>query len=93
VHPQDHPEKIQPGANAQFDPEGESSSQQVGVKASDAQRNLVRCRNQRGEGSTAHQTGKSPGSNSGLPQEAEGETDHLPETTQVQGAGWKYCAM
>jgi hypothetical protein len=30
------------------------------------------------EGSTAHQTGKNPGSNSGLPQDAEGELDHLP---------------
>jgi hypothetical protein len=34
--------------------------------------------NQRGEGSTTHQTGKNLGSNSGLPQEAEGELDHLP---------------
>jgi hypothetical protein len=31
------------------------------------------------EGNTAYQTGKNLGSNSGLPQEAEGETDHLPE--------------
>jgi hypothetical protein len=37
----------------------------------------VRCRNQQGEGSTTHQTGKNLGSNSGLPQEAEGELDHL----------------
>jgi hypothetical protein len=48
------------------------------VRASDAQWNPVRCRNQRGEGSTTHQTGKNLGSNSGLLQEAEGETDHLP---------------
>jgi hypothetical protein len=32
----------------------------------------VRHRNQQGEGSTTHQTGKNPGSNSDLPQEAEG---------------------
>jgi hypothetical protein len=37
----------------------------------------VRCRNQ-GEESTTHQ---SLGSNADLPQEAEGETDHLPVTT------------
>jgi hypothetical protein len=37
---------------------------------------------QQGVGSTAHQTGKNPGLNSGLPQEAEGETDHLPETPE-----------
>jgi hypothetical protein len=43
--------------------------------------NLVRPRNQQGERSTIHQIGKNPGSNSGLPQEAEGETDHLSETT------------
>jgi hypothetical protein len=48
------------------------------VKALDAQQNPVRHRNQRGVGSTAHQTGKNTGSNSGLPQEAEGEPDHLP---------------
>jgi hypothetical protein len=41
----------------------------------------VRHRNQPGEGSTACQTGKYPGSNSGLFQEAEGETDHHPEIT------------
>jgi hypothetical protein len=59
---------------------GDSSSLWVGVRASDTQQNPVRCRNQLGEGSTAHQTGKNPGSYSGLPQEAEGETDHLPES-------------
>jgi hypothetical protein len=47
------------------------------VRALDAQQNSVRCRNEQGEGSTTHQTGKNPGSNSGLPQEAEEETDHL----------------
>jgi hypothetical protein len=31
-------------------------------------------------GRTTCSTGKNPGSNSGLPQEAEGEIDHLPET-------------
>jgi hypothetical protein len=82
----------------------DSSSQWVRVKALDAQWNLVRHRNQQGEGSTAHQTGKNLGSNSGLPQEAEGETELLRETdskhllwwshvSQVRGAGWKYCAI
>jgi hypothetical protein len=81
-----------------------SSSWWVGVKAWDAQWKLVRLRNQQGEGSTTHQSAKNPGSNLGLPQEAEGETDHLPETasnhllgwscvSQVQGAGQKYCVM
>jgi hypothetical protein len=63
-------------------------------------------RNLRGKGNTAHQTGKNPGSNSGLPQEAEGETDHLPvrhpsnrllagenRVSQVWGVGWKYSAV
>jgi hypothetical protein len=31
-------------------------------------------------GEQHHQIGKNPGLNSDLPQEAEGETDHLPET-------------
>jgi hypothetical protein len=57
---------------------GDSSSWWVGVRVSDAQQNPVRHRNQRGEGSTAHQTGKNPGSSSDLPQEAEGKPDHLP---------------
>jgi hypothetical protein len=48
------------------------------VRASDAQWNPVRCRNQRREGSTTHQTGENLGLNSDLHQEAEGETDHLP---------------
>jgi hypothetical protein len=48
------------------------------VRALDAQRNPVRCRNQRGKGSIAHQTGRNLGSNSGLPPEAEGELDHFP---------------
>jgi hypothetical protein len=46
--------------------------------ASDAQQNPVKCRNQQREGNTSHQTDKNPGSNSDLPQEAEGEPDHLP---------------
>jgi hypothetical protein len=41
-----------------------------------AQRNLKRLRNQLG--SPTYQTGKNLGSNSGLPQEAEGESDQLP---------------
>jgi hypothetical protein len=44
----------------------------------------VRHRSQQRERSTTHQTGKNPDSNSGLPQEAEGETDHLPETASNQ---------
>jgi hypothetical protein len=40
----------------------------------------VRCRNQGGEGTTAHQTGKNTGLNLSLLQEAEGEIDHLQET-------------
>jgi hypothetical protein len=50
------------------------SSQRVKVKASEAQWN------QWGEESTACQTGKNLGLNSGLPWEAEGETGHLPGT-------------
>jgi hypothetical protein len=57
---------------------GASSSQRVRVRASNAQQNPLRCRNRLR--STDLHTGKSLGSNSGLPQEAEGETDHLPET-------------
>jgi hypothetical protein len=79
VHPPDHWEEIPPGANGQLDLEGDSSSWQVGVRALDAQWNPVRHRNQLEN--ITHQTGKNPGSNSDLPQEAEGETDHLPETT------------
>jgi hypothetical protein len=97
--------EVPPGINGQLDPEGESSSWQVGVSASDTQWNLVRHRNQQGEGSTAHQTCKNLGSNSGLPQEAEGDTDPLPmrhpkppflrgsHVSQLQKAVWKYCAM
>jgi hypothetical protein len=102
VHPLDHREKIPLGANGQLDPEGDSSFWGVRVKASDTQRIPVRCRNQ--PGSAAHHTGKNPGSNSGLLQEAERETDHLLETasnhllwwsrvSQVQTGGQKYCAM
>jgi hypothetical protein len=85
---------------------GDSSSRLVGVRASDAQWNPVRCRNQRGEGSTTHQNGKNLASNSGLPHEAEGELDHFlmrqvsnclflgwNHVSQVQGAGWKYCVV
>jgi hypothetical protein len=72
------------------------------VKALDPQQNSVRHRNE--PGSTTHQIGKNLSSNSGLPQEAEGETDHLPETASnhifgakpwlsVSGEGQKYCAM
>jgi hypothetical protein len=75
-----HQSEIPQGANGQLDLEGDSSSQRVRARASDAQRNPVRRRNQQGEETTAHQTDKKPGSNSDLPQEAEGETDHLPET-------------
>jgi hypothetical protein len=44
-----------------------------------AQKNLER--NQ--PGSPAHQTGKNPGSNSGLPQEAEGNSDPLSKCTLI----------
>jgi hypothetical protein len=62
--PQDCQKEIPPGANWQLDPDGDSSSWQVRVRASDAQWNSVRHRNQWEEGSTAHQTGKNLGSNS-----------------------------
>jgi hypothetical protein len=42
--------KIPPGVNGQLDPEGNSSSQRVGVRALHAHWNPVRHRNQRGEG-------------------------------------------
>jgi hypothetical protein len=78
VLPLDCQEEIPPGTNGQLDSEGDGSSWRIGVRALDTQWNPVRRRNQLG--STAHQIGKNPGLNSGLPQEAEGETDHLPET-------------
>jgi hypothetical protein len=53
--------------------------------------NPVRHKNQRGEGSAIGQTGKNLGSNSGLPQEAEGETDHLPEPATNHILGVKPC--
>jgi hypothetical protein len=77
----------------------------VGVRALIIQQNPVRCRNQGEEGNTTHQTGKNPGSNSGLPQEAEREIEHLPMRhprnclfgvklcLSVQRAGWKNCAV
>jgi hypothetical protein len=43
-----------------------------------AQRNLEMLGNQ--SGSPTHQTGKNPGSNSDLPQEAEGESDQFLKT-------------
>jgi hypothetical protein len=72
--------------------------------ASDAQWNPVKHRNPVRERSTTCQTGKNTGSNSGLPQEAKGETDplqmrqssnHLFSETisQVQGVEQKYCAV
>jgi hypothetical protein len=71
----------------------DSSSQRFGVMASHAQWNLVRCRKQWGEGSTACQTGKIPGSNSGLAQEAGGEIDHFPEATSNCLLGWNYVSQ
>jgi hypothetical protein len=68
-----------------------------------AQRKLERFRNQLG--SPTHQTGNNLGSNSGLSQKAEGESDQLSKVTlvttfwgwnhafRVQGAEWKYCAV
>jgi hypothetical protein len=55
-----------------------------------AQKNLERLGNQ--TGSTAHYTGKNPGSNSDLPQEAEGESDQLSICTLVTAfLGVKPC--
>jgi hypothetical protein len=71
-------QEIPPGTNRHLDPEGDSSSHRVRVRASNDKQNPVWCRNQREERSTAHQIGKNLGSNSGLPQVAEGDTDHLP---------------
>jgi hypothetical protein len=55
------------------------------------------------EGSGAHQTGKNPGSNSGLPQEAERESNQQPVrhpsnlllgwNRVSQGVGQRYCAV
>jgi hypothetical protein len=54
----------------------------------------VRRRSQQGKGSTAHQTGKNPGSNSDLLQEAEGEPDHLPMGhTSTCHFGVKLCLL
>jgi hypothetical protein len=64
VHPPDHQEEIPPSANGQLDPEGDSFSQKVRARVSDAQRNPLRHRNQLR--STALHTGKNPDSNSGL---------------------------
>jgi hypothetical protein len=57
--------------------QGEGASLQVS-QVPVAQRNPERLGNQLG--SPTHQTGKNLGSNSGLPQEAEGESDQFPET-------------
>jgi hypothetical protein len=69
-HPPDCQEKILLGTNGQLDPEGDLSSWQVGVKASDAPQNLVKLRNQLG--STTHKIDKNLGSNSGLPRRQKG---------------------
>jgi hypothetical protein len=52
---------------------------ELGARALDAQRNPLSHRNQLG--STGLHTGKNLGLNSGLLQEAGGESDHLPETS------------
>jgi hypothetical protein len=65
---------------------GDSSSQQVRERASGAQRNPLKCRSQLR--STTLSTGKNLGLNSGLLQEAEGESDHLPETASNCLLGW-----
>jgi hypothetical protein len=73
-------EKIPPGASGQLDLEEGLVllvSQGEGLRCTtepDEMQESVRGRE------TACQIGKNSGSNSGLPQEAEGETDHLPET-------------
>jgi hypothetical protein len=83
---------------------GDSSSQLVRVR-SDAQRNLVKHRDQWREGNTAPQTVKNPGSNSDLlPRRQKGRlitSQRLLVTaflgwnhvSQFQGVGWKYCAV
>jgi hypothetical protein len=78
VYPPDLWEEIPPGANRQLDPEeGIHLPGELEGRALDAQWNPLRHRNQLRR--TALPTGKNPCSNSDLPQEAEGETDHLPE--------------
>jgi hypothetical protein len=57
---------------------GNSFSQRVGESALDVHRTPLRHRNQLRN--TALRAGKKPGLNSDLLQEAEGESDHLPET-------------
>jgi hypothetical protein len=75
VHPLNHQEKIPPGANGQLDLE-------EGFIPSASRGEGLGCTMElgdQGEGSTALQIGKNPGSNSDLPQEADRETNHLPE--------------
>jgi hypothetical protein len=65
-----------PGATRCVDlREGSLSPSELRRQVSVTQRNVERLRNQ--VGSPAHQTGKSPGSKSGLPKEAEGDSDQL----------------
>jgi hypothetical protein len=80
VHPLDRWEEIPLGTNRQLDLEEGFillASRGEGLKCTEEPDEVW---DQRGEGSATCQTGKNPGSNSGLPQKAEGETDHLPET-------------
>jgi hypothetical protein len=72
-------------------PRKDLSFQWVRAKASAAQRNPLRLKNQ--FRNTALCTGKNPGSNSGLPQKAEGESDHLPETTSNCLLGWNHVSL
>jgi hypothetical protein len=71
VSPTDHQEEIPPGANGQLDGGAGgfiflgSWSEGLGSTTE-----LSEVRNQQGKGRTAYQTGKNPGSNSDLPQEA-----------------------
>jgi hypothetical protein len=71
MHPPNHQEKIHRAATDSLIQQGIHPPSESG-----AQWNLVKHRNQ--PTSTAHQTGKNPDANSGLPQEVEGETDHFP---------------
>jgi hypothetical protein len=75
-------EDVPTGANGHFDLEEGFILPVSWGEALGCTTDLVRHRNQEGEGRTTYQTGNNQCSNSVLPQKAEGETDHLPETTR-----------
>jgi hypothetical protein len=82
-------EKIPLGINRHLDLEEGLILQWVGGRTTE----LVRHKNQQVAGRTAPQTGKNSSLNSDLPQGAEGETDHLPETTSYCLLGWNYVSQ